>query len=79
MKIAIIGGRRSAPTMTLPMKKNVPNPGHKDWVLVTCPVCGAECWESELARMAKKLQPDLRAACTECALRGAAEKDGDSK
>ena len=79
MKIAIIGGRRSTPTMTVPMKKNVPNPGHKDWVLVTCPVCGAERWESDRARGAKTVQPSLHAACTECALRGVSVKGGDGE
>lgn len=31
-------------------------------------IFGAECWESALARDALKEEPDLRAACTTCAL-----------
>lgn len=56
--------------LALPMKANVPDPGHEDWKLVTCPICGSECWESDLARQALAAEPDLRAACTACALKG---------
>lgn len=51
----------------LPLVKNVPAPKAKDWKKVKCPMCGAECWESDLARQIKK-QVDA-AACTMCALR----------
>lgn len=54
--------------MAMPMKQNIPE-GREDWKLVNCPICGAECWESDLARQAKAIEPELRAACTECALR----------
>lgn len=54
----------------LPLKANIPDPGgkHPDWRLTKCSICGAECWESALARDALKEEPDLRAACTTCAL-----------
>lgn len=52
----------------LPLKSNIPNPNRPDWKLVTCPTCGAECWESELAREAIKAE-GLAASCTACALR----------
>ena len=57
----------------LPARVNVPNPSHADWKLVKCPVCGAECWESDLARQTKKLHPSFAAACTPCALRTAVQ------
>ena len=35
-----------------------------------CPICGAECWESKLAREAMGTEPNITAACTSCALQG---------
>ena len=52
------------------MKKNIPEPKHKDWKLTTCPQCGQQCWESELARACLKKDKTLKALCTECALGG---------
>ena len=52
----------------LPARVNVPNPGHADWKLVKCRACGAECWESDLARETKRLFPNMLAVCTPCAL-----------
>ena len=54
--------------LAMPMKKNIPV-GHEDWRLTTCPICGAECWESALSRQVQILEPDLLVACTECAIR----------
>lgn len=59
----------------LPMKKNVPT-GHEDWKLVSCPVCGEECWESELAREVLK-HGNMTGACTECALRAGKNNKGE--
>lgn len=53
--------------IAMPMKKNVPE-GGPAWRLVTCPVCGRECWETPEKVVAMQLEPQLRAACTECAL-----------
>lgn len=36
------------------------------------PICGAECWETEIHRQALAAEPGLRAVCTDCGLRGAA-------
>lgn len=76
-------GPRFVGNITMPLRDNVPDPGpsHKDWRLRTCPICGTECWESDLARQALAQNPGLRAACTECALRGGlnAEPGGDAK
>ena len=55
--------------LAMTMKKNIPEAGRKDWTLTTCPICGAECWSTALERYAQSLDPNLRAACTECALR----------
>ncbi len=57
-------------TLTMSMKKNIPEPRHKDWKLTTCPQCGQQCWESELARQCLKKDKTLKALCTECALGG---------
>jgi len=55
--------------LTLPLRSNIPSPKNKDWKLITCPVCGSECWESDLTRQALTAEPNLRAACTSCALK----------
>lgn len=55
--------------LCLPLKSNVPK-GHENWKLVHCPICGAECWESELARKAMETEPNITAVCTSCALQG---------
>ena len=56
--------------LAMPLRDNIPDPGRDDWKLTTCPVCGAECWETEIARQALAAEPELRAACTACAIRG---------
>lgn len=55
--------------LCLPLKANVPEPTNEDWKLTICPVCGAECWESDLARQAMAAAPNLRPMCTACALK----------
>ena len=56
-------------TLCMPLKANIPEPQNDDWKLVRCPICGAECWESSLAREVLELEPNVVAACTMCALR----------
>lgn len=51
----------------MPLRSNVPKPRQQDWKLTICPVCGCECWESELTRRIIKKGAD--AACNMCALR----------
>lgn len=48
----------------------VPEPPTDDWQLTTCPVCGSECWQTDTARRILTLEPDVRTACTACALKG---------
>lgn len=50
----------------LPLYSNIPNTKNKDWLLVQCPKCGADCWESDLARQMIKL--GNIGYCTECAI-----------
>lgn len=57
-------------TLTMPLHDNVPEPPTDDWQLTTCPVCGAECWQTDTARRILALEPDVRTACTACALKG---------
>ena len=56
--------------LTMPLRDNVPEPPTDDWQLTTCPVCGAECWQTDTARRILALEPDVRTACTACALKG---------
>lgn len=56
-------------TLVLPCREDGEEPRDESWKLTTCPVCGAECWESEAARQAMAAEPELRAACTACALK----------
>ena len=51
-------------------KYNVQEPPTDDWQLTTRPVCGAECWQTDTARRILALEPDVRTACTACALKG---------
>lgn len=56
--------------LTMLLRDNVPEPPTDDWQLTTCPVCGAECWQTDTARRILALEPDVRTACTACALKG---------
>lgn len=56
--------------LTMPLRDNVPEPPTDDWQPTTCPVCGAECWQTDTARRILTLEPDVRTACTACALKG---------
>ena len=41
----------------LPLRSNIPDASkHPDWHLVTCPRCGRECWEPELAHLQSLFQ-----------------------
>lgn len=54
--------------VALPLKMNIPEPQNNDWKLVNCKVCGAECWESDLARQVLK-NKGMKSACTICSLK----------
>jgi hypothetical protein len=55
--------------LCMPMQKYIPSPSSEDWKLVECPKCGNGCWESYAHRELLKNDPEMKAACTECALR----------
>lgn len=56
--------------LTMPLRDNIPEPPTDDWQITTCPVCGAECWQTDTARRILTLEPNVRTACTACALKG---------
>lgn len=50
----------------MPLRANVPT-GRKDWKLMKCPECGAECWELPIAEIVKA--QGAKGLCTMCALK----------
>ena len=58
----------------MPLVSNIPI-GHDDWRQVNCPVCGSECWETNLARYVLKNDSATKAACTLCSLKMAIKKE----
>lgn len=40
---------------------------HPDWKLVSCPICGRDCYESGEARLMRKI--GMSGACTFCDLK----------
>jgi hypothetical protein len=58
----------------MPLKRNIPDAPYPDWKLAECPLCGAECWESDLLRQVVKLE-GCAVACTECALRAGEDRN----
>ena len=52
----------------MPLKRNIPQ-GRKGWKLITCPECGAECWETPLLQSIKRSDPALKTLCTFCAIK----------
>lgn len=58
----------------MPLRKNVPEPGDKDWALTTCKKCGRECWyQGKNTAAVKAIYPEIKFLCTECALREGAK------
>lgn len=57
----------------LPITINIPVPKSKDWKKVSCPKCGADCWESDLARQV--ISGGAAVACTMCALKAGLGRD----
>ena len=59
--------------LCMPLVRNVPNFGERHTAqIVTCPRCGAECWEPEgTAEIVEK--QGVEAVCTFCALRAGFE------
>lgn len=57
----------------LPLCTNIPDADldirHTDWMKVECPVCGIDCWETDGHRKLMQREPNLKLACTLCALK----------
>ena len=53
----------------MPTRRNVIAPASINWRLVHCPQCNSHCWESEILRELLKTNSDIKALCTECALK----------
>ncbi len=53
----------------MPLRSNIPNPQREDWKLTTVPDLRLGVRETDLHRETLKAEPDLRAACTMCALK----------
>lgn len=60
--------------LCLPLRSNIPESKNPDWRSVKCPICGRDCWETDLARLA--MAAGARAACTECSLRAGMSQPG---
>lgn len=56
--------------IAMPLRDNIPEPPTDDWQLTTCPVCGAECWQTDTVRRILEQEPKVRTVCTACALKG---------
>lgn len=61
----------------MPLVCNIPDAGqrHRGWKMTVCPVCGTDCWETDIHRRALKREPGLKAACTICALKAGTKSD----
>lgn len=58
--------------LLMPMKKNIQN-GRPEWLLVKCPNCGRECWQTMSREDLRKRK--MKSLCTECGLVAAANKE----
>ena len=45
--------------LLMPTRAHIPDPQRDDWKPATCPICGAECWETEIHRQALAAEPGL--------------------
>lgn len=62
-------------TLVLPCREDGEEPQDASWKLVTCPVCGADCWESDGHREIMAKSPGLSVACSACVMTGEADAD----
>lgn len=61
--------------MTMPLKKNVPQPKDETWVPAVCPECGCECWDRPLPEGFTKEMFSGK-LCTICALKAGLRNGG---
>ena len=43
------------------------------WKKVPCSICGVECWLTDFAQKTLEVEPNLKTACTRCALKAAGD------
>lgn len=55
--------------LSLPRYRNIKYPKDPTARLVSCPVCGEDCWENDDHRKLLQENPNIKAACTMCAIR----------
>lgn len=60
--------------LCLPLCKNISLPENSNWKKVHCPICGAECFQTDFAQKLLAEEPDLKTACTRCALKAAGDQ-----
>lgn len=53
----------------MPLVDNIRKPRDRGWVMKKCPVCGCDCWESNILRQSLRSGVVKKAACTECVLK----------
>ena len=56
-------------TLVLPCREDGKEPLDESWKLVTCPICGADCWESDEHREIMAKSPGLSVACSACVMK----------
>lgn len=63
-------------TLCLPCSENLASEkverDHPDWKMVSCPVCGRDCYISPERQALLSENPGMKAACTNCVVTGRA-------
>lgn len=60
-------------TLCMPRCSSVSMPDDTTWKRVPCPSCGTECWLTDFAQKTFETEPNLKMACTRCALKAAGD------
>ena len=64
--------KEGSSVLCMPLEKHLPRnvqDKHPDWKKVNCPCCGMACYESQRVRAVRDLFPEVKEACTVCALK----------
>lgn len=59
--------------LCMPRCSSVSLPDTTTWKRVPCPICGTECWLTDFAQKTLEAEPNLKTACTRCALKAAGD------
>lgn len=57
----------------MPRCSSVFLPDTTTWKRVPCSICGTECWLTDFAQKTLEVEPNLKTACTRCALKAAGD------